>query len=132
MTAEPQPPVRLILDRSALLGYAVLRTVHVGEPVHEVIEDGVRFGVPVVAAAEALNLATGKDLALLHRLLALPSCALLPERAQDLPELTFWQRRTRRFDLAAAAVAGLTHDAAVLTGEGPGYSDGIPLIHFPG
>ncbi|MFI6784397.1 hypothetical protein [Micromonospora sp. NPDC050276] len=64
-------------------------------------------------------------------LLAPPACALLPERAQDLPELTFWQRRTRRFDLAAA-VAGLTHDAAVLTGEGPGYSDGVPLIHFPG
>ncbi|MBQ0990010.1 hypothetical protein PSH03_003717 [Micromonospora sp. PSH03] len=60
MTSEPQPPGRLILDRSPLLGYAVL-----------------------------------------------------------LRESAFWQRRTRRFDLAAAAVAGLIHDAAVLTGEGP-------------
>ncbi|WFE52934.1 hypothetical protein [Micromonospora sp. WMMD1155] len=99
---------------------------------HEVIEDGVRFGVPVVAAAEALTMATGKDLALLHRLLALPACALLPERTEDFPELTFWQRKTQRFDLAAAAVAGLIHDAAVLTGEGPGYSGGLPLIPFPG
>ncbi|MCZ7379654.1 hypothetical protein [Micromonospora sp. WMMC250] len=132
MTSEPKPPVRLILDRSALLGYAVLRTVHVGEPVHEVIEDGVRFGVPVVAATEALTMATGKDLALLHRLLTLSACALLPERTEDLPELTFWQRKTHRFDLAAAAVAGFVHDAAVLTGEGPDYSGGLPLIQFPG
>ncbi|MEU5939822.1 hypothetical protein ABZ807_11620 [Micromonospora sp. NPDC047548] len=132
MTPETRPPVRLILDRSALLGYAVLRTVHVGEPVHEVIEDGVRFGVPVAAAAEALVMATGKDLALLHRLLALPACALLPEREQDLLELTYWRRRTDRFDLAAAAVAGLAHAAAVLTSEGPRYGDGVPLIYFPG
>ncbi|MGC4772373.1 hypothetical protein ACLQ25_25795 [Micromonospora sp. DT44] len=132
MTSEMMPPVRLILDRSALLGYAVLRTVHVGEPVHEVIEDGVRFGVPVAAAAEALTMATGKDLALLHKLLALPACALLPERAEDLPELTFWQRRTQRFDLAAAAVTALTNEAAVLTAEGPGYGEGLPLIPFSG
>ncbi|MBM0203539.1 hypothetical protein JNW90_10735 [Micromonospora sp. STR1s_5] len=123
-------PVRLVLDRSALLAY-VAGSVHVAEPLHEVEQDGVRFGVPVPVAAEALNLAHGKDLALMHRLLALDVCVLLPLTPEHLPELTFWRRITGRLDLAAAALAALTLDAAVLTSEGTRYGGGVPAIYFP-
>jgi hypothetical protein len=133
VTGEHDPPVRLILDRSALLAYAA-GSVHVAEPIHEVVQDGVRFGVPDVVAVETLAIATGKDLANLHRLLALDACKvlpMLPNPERDLVELTYWRRTTGRIDLAAAALAGLAHDASVLTGEGPRYGDGVPLIDFP-
>lgn len=52
MSPEDDRPVRLVLDRSALLAY-LAGSVHVGEPLHEVIQDRNRFGVTAVTAAEA-------------------------------------------------------------------------------
>jgi hypothetical protein len=125
----PQPPIRLVLDLSALYGY-LAGSVHVGEVLHEVVEDA-RFAVPVAAAVEALANTTGKDLATLHRRFALERCAVLPDRAEDLAELTYWRRMTGRADLAAAAVAALTYDAAVLTIDGATYGPDVPVLHFP-
>lgn len=124
------PPVRLVLDRSALLAY-ISGSVHVGETLHEVIDDDVRFGVPVIVAVEALTMAAGKDRALLHQLLAVDACALLPELPEDLLELTYWRDVTGRPDLATAALAALVHDASVLTSEGGRYGGNVPLIHMP-
>ncbi|MEU7591182.1 hypothetical protein AB0A95_33420 [Micromonospora sp. NPDC049230] len=129
MTVLDGPPVRVVLDLSALRAY-VAGSVHVGETIHEVVEDG-RFGVPVLAACEALVLVSGKDLAMLHRLLALQRCALLAELPEDLVDLTYWRRVTGRADLAAAAVVALTYDAPVLTSEGARYGDDVPVLHFP-
>ncbi|WP_431935760.1 hypothetical protein [Micromonospora sp. RP3T] len=123
------PPIRLVLDVTALRAY-VAGSVHVGEVLHEVVEDG-RFAVPVPVAVEALATTTGKDLAALHRLFGLERCALLADRAGDLIELTHWRRLTGRADMAAAAVAALTHDAAVLTADGRRYGLDVPLIHVP-
>lgn len=125
------PPVRLILDRSALVAYAVHRSVHVGETLHEVIDDDVNFGVPVIVAMEALTRTSGKDRALLHQLLALDACVLLPELPEDLLELTYWRDVTGRPDLAAAAHAVHAHDASVLTSEWSRYGGNVPLIHLP-
>lgn len=129
MIVPDGPPVRVVLDLSALRAY-LAGSVHVGETIHEVVEDG-RFGVPVLVAYEALAGAAGKDLATLHRLLALDRCALLAELPEDLLELTYWRRVTGRADLAAAAVAALVHDAAVLTSEGARYGPDVPVLHFP-
>lgn len=125
----PAPPIRLVLDLSALRAY-LAGSVHVGETIHEVVEDG-RFAVPLAVALEALATTTGKDLALLHRLFALDRCAVLPDRPEDLLELTYWRRATGRPDMAAAAVAALVHDAAVLTSEGRRYGPDVPMIYFP-
>lgn len=129
MTGPDGPPVRVVLDPSALRAY-VAGSIHVGETLHEVVEDG-RFAVPVLVAYEALAAAAGKDLALLHRLFALDRCALLAELPEDLLELTYWRRFTGRADLAAAAVAALALDAPVLTSEGPRYGPDVPVLHFP-
>lgn len=129
MTPRDRPPVRLVLDLSALRAY-LAGSMHVAEVLHEVVEDA-RFAVPIPVAVEALATTTGKDLAALHRLFALDRCAVLPDRPADLTELAYWRRLTGRADMAAAAVTALVHDAAVLTSEGRRYGPDVPAIHFP-
>jgi hypothetical protein len=120
---QPGPPVRLVLDQSALLAY-VAGSMHVAEPIHEVVEDGVRFGVPAIAAAEILaELKGADDRRNLLRLLDLTACALLPSRVESWLELASWRRRTARIDHAAAALAAAEYDAPVLTSEGSQYRD---------
>ncbi|MFI7608851.1 hypothetical protein ACIBTV_27575 [Micromonospora sp. NPDC049366] len=131
MTAPTDdPPVRLVLDLSALRAYTA-GSVHVGEPIHEVTQSGVRFGVPVAVAYEALATTSGKELALLYRLLRLGACAVLPALPEDLAELTYWRRLTGRPDLAEAAVAAFVCDASVLSSEGGRYGPDVPVIYFP-
>ncbi|MFC4150251.1 hypothetical protein ACFO0M_28695 [Micromonospora mangrovi] len=134
MTDPELPPVRLVLDRSALLAY-VAGSMHVAEPLHEVAQDGVRFGVPAVAVAEALAMIDDAgDRAVLHRLLERPACAVLSTWGEEWQELAYWRGETGRVDLAAAVMAVLDHDACVLTSEGKAYGDGgdLPAIVFPG
>ncbi|MGN9777988.1 hypothetical protein ACTMS0_19830 [Micromonospora sp. H33] len=120
-----------MLDRSALLAY-VDGSVHVGEPLHEVIQDRVRFGVTAVTAAETSAMVSNpKDRALLHRLLALDACAVLPTRGDSWQELAYWRGFTGRLDLATTVMACLEHDAPILTRE-PRYGDGdLPVILMP-
>lgn len=105
----------------------------VGEPIHEVVHDGVRFGVPAVVAVETLAVVDDpKDRAALHRLLALDACAVLALAGDDWLELAYWRSLTGRIDLAAAILAALVHGASVLTCEGQRYGDGVPVIYIPG
>jgi hypothetical protein len=124
-------PVRLVLDRSALLAY-LAGSVHVGEPLHEVIQDRNRFGVTAVTAAEALAIVSDlKERATLHRLLSLDACEVLSTEGHSWQELSFWRTVTGRADLASTALAVLEHDASILTAEDR-YGDGeLPVIHIP-
>jgi hypothetical protein len=128
---DQHPPVRLILDRSALLAY-VAGSVHVAEPLHEVLADGVAFGVPLPVAAEVLAAAAGNDLVALHRLFDNPACVLLTGEADGLPELVFWRRLTGSLDRAVCAVAALAHEASILTADGKLYGPDLPIIDVPG
>ncbi|MEV7328223.1 hypothetical protein [Micromonospora sp. NPDC093244] len=132
MTHDDDRPVRLVLDRSALLAY-LAGSVHVGEPLHEVIQDRNRFGVTAVTAAEALALVSDpKERATLHRLLSLDACAVLATDGGSWHELSYWRTVTGRADLATTVLACLDHDASILSGEDR-YGDGeLPVIHFPG
>lgn len=132
MSAAHPAPVRLVLDRSALLAY-LAGSIHAGELLHEVIADGVRFGVTAVTTAEALAVVDDpKDRASLHRLLTLEACAVLPTSDVSWQELAYWRRYTGRADLATTVMASLTHHAPILTQE-PRYGDGdLPVIHMPG
>ncbi|TDC76523.1 hypothetical protein E1193_23695 [Micromonospora sp. KC606] len=133
MTGDDEDrPVRLLLDRSALLAY-VAGSVHVGEPLHEVIEDRNRFAVTAVTAAEALAVIDDpKDRATMHRLLALDACVVLPTDGQSWHELSYWRTYAGRIDLATTVMASLEHDASILTRE-TRYGDGdLPVIYMPG
>ncbi|MGC4770271.1 hypothetical protein ACLQ25_15030 [Micromonospora sp. DT44] len=131
MSAGEERPVRLVLDRSALLAY-LAGSVHVGEPLHEVIQDRNRFGVTVVTVAEAMAIVSDpKERATLHRLLTLDACAVLSTEGRSWHELSYWRTLTGRVDLATTALAVLDHDAAILTGEDR-YGDGeLPVIPMP-
>jgi hypothetical protein len=121
--SQPGPPVRLVLDQSALLAY-VAGSMHVAEPIHEVVEDGVRFGLSAVAAAEVLaELKGADDRRNLLRLLELNACAVLPSLGESWRELASWRGRTDRIEQAAAALAATEYDAPVLTSEGSHYRD---------
>ncbi|MFI0795636.1 hypothetical protein ACH4OY_23590 [Micromonospora rubida] len=133
MTEPDLPPVRLVLDRSALLAY-LAGSMDVAEPIHEVAQSGVRFGVPAVVAAEVLAIMDDPaERALLHRLLKRSACAVLSTWGEDWQELAYWRRFTGRADLAAVVMAVLEHDACVLTSEVKVYGDGadLPVIGFP-
>ncbi|RGC67879.1 hypothetical protein C5N14_15460 [Micromonospora sp. MW-13] len=133
MTEPDLPPVRLVLDRSALLAY-LAGSMDVAEPIHEVAQDGVRFGVPAIVVAEVLAVADDPaDRAMLHRLLERSACAVLSTWGEDWQELAYWRNFTGRVDLAAVVMAVLEHDACVLTGEAKVYGDGadLPVIRFP-
>ncbi|SBT42958.1 PIN domain-containing protein [Micromonospora auratinigra] len=128
---EDERPVRLLLDRSALLAY-VAGSVHVGEPLHEVIEDRNRFAVTAVTVAETLAvIADPKDRAAVHRLLGLDACVVLPTEGRAWQELSYWRGFTGRVDLATTVVACLDHDAAILTGEDRYGRDDLPVIRMP-
>ncbi|GGM18653.1 PIN domain-containing protein [Micromonospora yangpuensis] len=132
MTAdEDDRPVRLVLDRSALLAY-LAGSVHAGETLHEVIEDRNRFGVTAVTATETLAVVTDpKDRSNLHRLLALDACVVLPTEGESWHELSYWRTYTGRVDLATTVLASLEHDATILTQEGR-YGDGdLQVISMP-
>lgn len=132
MTADGDArPIRLLLDRSALLAY-VAGSVHVGEPLHEVIEDRNRFGVTAVTAAETLAVVDdGKDRAALRRLLGLDACVVLSTGGDDWEELSYWRAWTGRADLATTVMASFTHDASILTGEDRYGHDSLPVIRLP-
>ncbi|MER7164731.1 hypothetical protein ABT336_01455 [Micromonospora sp. NPDC000207] len=134
MSNADQLPVRLILDRSALCAYAA-GSMHVAEPLHEVTEDGVRFGVPSVAAAEALaSIADPTERSLLQALFGREACAMLSTSGEDWLELSYWRNLTGHLDCAAALVAAFEHDASLLTSDGKAYGDEgfLPVIYFPG
>lgn len=127
---DDDPPVRLILDRSALRHY-LAGSMHVAEPLHEVIADRVRFGVPCYVAVEALAAAGGAALAALHGLLRNPACVVLPDLPGDVPELVFWRRATGSFERAVCAVPAVEWDAPILTADVKAYGDDLPVIDIP-
>ncbi|MFU8852332.1 hypothetical protein ACNAW0_15290 [Micromonospora sp. SL1-18] len=129
---EEHRSITLVLDRSAALAY-LAGSIHVTEPVGEVINDRQRFGITAVTAAEVLELVTGpKDRGDLHVLLGMEACTVLPTWGEDWQELGYWRGVTGRADLATTVMAALEHRASILTGEGHRYGDGLPVIHMPG
>lgn len=132
MSVDDDPPgtVTLVLDRSALLAYPY--SVHVDEPIGEVIRDSNRYGVTDITVAEVLALVTDpKQREHLHRLLRQQSCAIL-RTSGDWLELSYWRGLTGRIDLATTVMASLDNGgASILTGEGAYYGEHLPVIHMP-
>jgi len=124
----PHQPVRLILDKSTLHAY-LAGSVHASEPIHEITEDGVMFGIPAVTAAEVLaEVDDPFDRQLLMGLLGHPSCQPLQTPGDAWHELAYWRRMTGRADLAVCALASVEHDAAILTAEAKAYGDHLSII----
>lgn len=120
MTLPHRPPVRVVLDRSAMLSYA-RGHIHVGEAISEISEDHEgRIGLPVVAFLQAhVQVAADKDSRLLLRHLAtLPSVSVLPIERRSVEGVAEVAGHTGG-DLggAHAAWAAVELDALCLTAE---------------
>jgi hypothetical protein len=123
------PAIRLVLDTSAIVAYAAA-SIHVGETIAEVVEEGGRIGAPAVCLAEAArrlddSLVVGVTLLTQH-----PSCVVLPTLAEDWMALAAWTRMLGRVDLAVAIVEATDRPAGyVLSAEREAYGDDdVPVI----
>ncbi len=73
-----QPRLRVVLDTSAIVAY-LQASIHVGETIAEVVDEGAGFGVPVVCLAEAVALRMDGNDASVDLLVAHPACTVLPQ-----------------------------------------------------
>lgn len=123
------PDVRLVLDTTAVLAYAAT-SIHVGETIAEVVDEGGRFGIPTVCLAEASRLIDSKLSDGIGLLTRHPSCVILPALADDWTALAAWARVLGRVDFAAAFVEAIDRpDAYVLTASPEAYGDDeMPVI----
>lgn len=125
------PSVRLILDTSAVLAYAAT-SIHVGETIAEVVDDGGAFGVTAVCLAEAARQAGEERAGGVPLLVNHPRCVVLPVLADDWAALAVWATALGRVDLATAMVEAVDRGAYVLTGEPERYGDELPVIPIDG
>ncbi len=115
-----EAPVRLVLDTSAVLAYAD-GSIHVGEPMAEVLDEGARFGVPVLCLAEASRLVDGSNAAGITLLARHAGCVVLPMLAEQWQAIAAATVDLGRADLAVSLIEALRHGGYVLTGEPARY-----------
>jgi hypothetical protein len=123
--------IQLVLDTSAVLAYAAT-SIHVGETIAEVSDEGSRFGVSVLCLAEATRLVDDDKAAGVELLVQHPHCVVLPVLAEDWQYLAQLTKMLGRADLAISLGEALDHSAHVLTGEPkryrlPGHGE-LPII----
>jgi hypothetical protein len=123
------PGVRLVLDTSAVLAYAV-GSINVGELIAEVADEGHRIGVPALCLVDAFRQADQDDLSALRVLTRHPRCAILPMLAGNWEPVAERARVLDRVDLALCLVETLDRDGYAVTAEPDAYgnTDDLPLI----
>src|SRR6266705_3888486 len=112
--------IQLVLDSSAVLAYAA-GSIHVGETIAEVVEEGARFGACVVALAEASRLVRDEEAIGVPLLARHTRFEPLPAMSEDWTRIAWWSRALGSVDRAAALVEALDRDAYVVTAEPAAY-----------
>jgi hypothetical protein len=123
------PNVRLVLDTTAILAYAET-SIHVGETIAEVLDEGGRFGLPVYCLAEASRRVPDKQADGVTLLTRHPQCEVLTTYAEDWTLLAAFTRALGRVDLAVALLEATDRPAGyILSGEPEAYGDDdMPVI----
>jgi hypothetical protein len=119
-------PIRLVLDTSAILAFAG-ESLHVGETISQVDENGAAFGLPIVCLAAA-HKADGR---MLQMLTSHQACELLTVEVDEWRQWAAMTDVLGRLDVAAALLAASSVDCDVLTGEPDLYGvlgDDPPII----
>lgn len=114
----------LILDTSAIVAYTRqdTHTIGVSETLHEVADNGDRFGLPVLCLAEATNQADGAQSALLDVLAAHPAAEVIADDL-DWRDLGFSAHLYDSYSRAVAYLTAMGCGAYLLTAE-PGVYGG--------
>jgi hypothetical protein len=119
-------PIRLVLDTSAILAFAS-ESLHVGETISQVDENGAAFGIPIACLAAAHK----ADAQMLHLLTSHAVCELLTVEVDEWRRWTAMSDVLGRLDVAAALLAASDLDCDVLTGEPGAYGvlgDDPPIV----
>jgi hypothetical protein len=119
-------PIRLVLDTSAIVAFAGA-SLHVGETLSQVDENGVAFGLPLACLAAAHK----ADERMLHLLAGHHACELLTVDVDDWRKWAVMCDVLGRLDAAAALLAASNFDCDVLTSESDVYhvlGDDPPII----
>jgi hypothetical protein len=120
------PSIRLVLDTSAVLAYAS-GSIHLGETITEVVDEGGRFAASVVCLAEAIRLVPDGQAPGVPLLTRHPKFTTLPMLAEDWDRLGYWASELGQVDRAAAVVEVLDRPAGYLVTAEPGRYDVKPL-----
>lgn len=119
-------PVRLVLDTSAILAFAG-ESIHVGETISQVDENGAAFGLPIACLASAHKAETRMP----HLLTSHGACELLTVDVGEWRQWVAMSDVVGRLDAAAALLAASAFDCDVLTSEPDTYrvlGDDPPII----
>src|SRR5262245_59710533 len=123
-------PISVLLDTSAITAYEA-GSIHVGEVMAEVADNGGAVGVPIICLVEAKqSLPTADRLGIL---VSNPIVALLPNLSDDWEELAEAYGILRRLDAAAPAPAAFDYDGLILSRYPKMYRgvvDGAQVIHI--
>jgi hypothetical protein len=127
---EPERPIRLVFDTSAILAYTE-SSIHAGEPLAEVADEGGAVGLPVLCLVEA-NWAVA-DLDRLRLLLKHEATTVLPA-SDDVQDLAAIQHSVGALDSTSAMKCAIDEDCCVLSarvGMYAGLPNGGPVIPIP-
>jgi hypothetical protein len=128
--SNEQRPILIVLDTSAILAYT-RGSIHVGEPMAEVDNDGGVVGLPVSCLAEASWMVSDVDRL---KLLAEHHATRLMTFSQDWPSLAETVETVGRMDAALAVLGAVGSGCDVLTacpGLYGGLEGGGPIIAIP-
>jgi hypothetical protein len=121
-------PLRAILDTSAVLAF-VAGSIHVGETIGEIADEGAGFAVPVVCLLAAADRVTADQQPMLDVLASHPHAIVLPLISAR------WRRVSAAGSLlgdvgrACAALPVVSGKAGyVMTAEPEAYGEGIETI----
>jgi len=114
-------PIRLILDASAIVAFT-RASIHVGEVLAEVHDEDAVAALPVACLVEVVHAVADTDR--LDLLVAHQAIVILPDDAASWQVLAATYDITGRYDAAAAGLAALDYDVAVLSRQ-PGLYAGL-------
>lgn len=121
-------PLRAVLDTSAVLAYAA-GSIHVGETIGEIADEGAGFAVPVVCLLAAAGLVPADQQPMLDALAGHPHGVVLPLAPAGWRRVAAASSLLSDLGRACAALPVVSGEAGyVMTAEPEAYGEGIETI----
>jgi hypothetical protein len=121
-------PLRAVLDTSAVLAYAA-GSIHVGETIGEIADEGAGFAVPVVCLLAAADRVAEDQQPMLDALAGHPHGVVLPLAPLGWRRVAAASSLLGDLGRACAALPVVSGEAGyVMTAEPEAYGEGIETI----
>jgi hypothetical protein len=121
-------PLRAVLDTSAILAYAA-GSIHVGETIGEIADEGAGFAIPVVCLLSAADRVAADQQPMLDALANHPTGIVLPLAPAGWRRVAAASSPLGDLSRACAALPVVSGEAGyVMTAEPEAYGEGIETI----